>query len=223
LSGFFTAHRLQRQKNMKKQARSSLARIMHAISLVRIIRTNRETAMKAKILRWVAVGLLAVPFAAGAAPITTQIGNVTVGSDVYAVSLLYDSEGSDAGQTFDALNPTITFTDEASGLAAAQALLDTFGATFDWNPASPVRNALGVRVVFAVTATEYSFFAINNFTLPSLAGPFDRSRDAANVFSFAQFELVGGPASVPEPTTLALLGLGLVGIGLRRRAAKATS
>ncbi|HWJ06056.1 MAG TPA: PEP-CTERM sorting domain-containing protein [Steroidobacteraceae bacterium] len=164
--------------------------------------------MKARIVGLLAVGLLlAAPMFAHAVPILTPIGNVTINSTVYSVSLLSATDSTD--QSFDDLNPSITFSDAASAQTATSALIATFGLGFNWNPTCAFCLD-GVRIVYGVDADTYQYFTASASF--GLQGPFDRSRTENNAFSFAQFT-----AMVPEPDSLLLLGFGLVGFSFSRR------
>jgi hypothetical protein len=148
---------------------------------------------------------------AQAAPVSTAIGNVNVLGTNYAVSLLYDSDHNTGLQSFNALQPSITFTNSADSFAAATALVNTFGTGYNFNPGG----ANGVRIVYGVTDINYQYHSI--FT-GSVFGPFDRLKDGGNTFSFAQFSAV---TAVPEPENYAMMMLGLAVVGLARRQRKA--
>jgi hypothetical protein len=162
-----------------------------------------------------AAAALLIAGAAHAAPTTTAIGNVNVLGTSYAVSLLYDDAGDVNQQSFDALLPSITFTNASDALAAATALRDTFGASFDWVPASS-STYKGVRVAYDSTPSAYDYFTVSDCcSSPFVYGPFNAGRTDGNYFSFAQFTTT---AAVPEPETYALMftGLGLLAIARRR-------
>jgi hypothetical protein len=161
--------------------------------------------MNSRLLGLLASALLLGAPMAQAVPTLTPIGNVTIGSTLYAVSLLSATENFD--QSFDALNPTITFTDEASARTAIEALVDTFGLGFDWNPTCSYCFD-GVRVVFGFDDDSYQYWSAS---LSGIFGPSDQPRGGLNNFSFAQF------TAVPAPGALALLSFGLAGLSLSRR------
>ena len=154
--------------------------------------------------------LLATSFAAHAAPTLTPIGNVDILGNTYGVSLLSDLTFN--SQTFAALNPSITFTTDSDAKAAAQALLDTFGSSFDWNPTCVDCTIKGVQVVYGTNSTSYFDWYVREGSENVFQS--GGSLLVGNNFSYAQFS-----APIPEPETYAMMmaGLGLLGFIAKRK------
>jgi hypothetical protein len=148
-----------------------------------------------------------------ATPTTQFEGTATILGNTYNVSVLYDPTGS---ESFNALSPTITFTNLADAIAAGDALITQFGSGFDWNPFNLGLD--GGRIVYAADASNYSYVTIclveAGCSSTDANGPFTAGVDDTNAFTFIQFSPVTG---VPEPITLSLFGAGLAGMAAMRR------
>jgi len=147
-----------------------------------------------------------------AAIMTTDLGNVDILGTTYYVQFIQDDQGYDAN-SYNAINPGLTFTTEADAAAAVNAILAATDASFDFTPAA-WSDYNSFRVAYAATATTYDYLT-GGYEFPSPAGPFvGYDANGGNLFSFAVFSAA---RDVPAPASLALLGLGLIGVSFSRR------
>ena len=63
-------------------------------------------------------------------------------------------------------------------------------------------------------------FSFSKVTTQFIQMRIDDDHGANNRAGFSEAAFIGESESIPEPTTLALMGLGLAGIGYRRRQLK---
>lgn len=173
--------------------------------------------------------VLAFPLAAGAAPLPDWL-SVSTGAGGYAVSLTADvttiTNAAVPGSSTTSTAPFSIDLDNVLGLSFSM----SFASPCEFDPGCVMVAPLDVTVaglpgsLFVIGPSLYLNGAPLTYDLNPAGTPNGHVSGTLHFTSLAGYTdndesilLVGDPASVPEPTTLAVLGIGLLGLGCVRR------